>query len=104
MKKTEIIQTLKESYKRDIRKQLVKSLQAEEKETQTPSHKVINQIFSYVLSELGWEMAKNNQEWDNTPLEIMSETFPQIEKTHWYKEQILTAKKEIDVEMRDACK
>jgi len=101
MKKTDIIETLKNNYSRDIRKKLIKTLLAEETETQTPSHKIINQIFSYVLNELGWDIAKNTEEWDTTPLEIMKETFPQIEKTHWYEEQILTAKKSIDVEIRE---
>jgi len=101
MKKNEIIETLKNSYPRDMRKQVVKTLLSEEKSTEIPNYKIINQIFSYVLSELGWNMAKNTQEWDNTPLCIMEESFPKIEKTKWYKEQILTAKKSIDLEMND---
>ena len=101
MTKQEIIETLKNSYPRDTRKQLVKTIQAEEKSKEIPNYKIINQIFSYVLSELGWDMAKSTQEWDTTPLDIMEETFPKIETTQWYNEQILTAKQAIDIELRD---
>jgi len=101
MKKETIIQTLKESYNRDLRKQVVKTLLANEKQSESPDYKIINQIFSYVLKELEWKMAENTKEWDNTPLEIMKETFPKIETTKWFQEQILTAQKMIEIEMRD---
>jgi L-lactate utilization protein LutC len=101
MKKETIIQTLKDNYNRDLRKQVVKTIQADEKQSQTPDYKIINQIFSYVLKELEWKMADNTKEWDNTPLEIMEEAFPKLESTKWYKVQILTAKKMIEMEMRD---
>ena len=101
MKKETIIQTLKESYNRDLRKQVVKTLLANEKQSESPDYKIINQIFSYVLKELEWKMAENTKEWDNTPLEIMKETFPKIETTKWFQEQILTAQKMIEMEMRD---
>ncbi len=99
--KQEIIETLKSNYNRDLRKQVVKTLLAEEKEQQTPHYKIINQIFSYVLSELGWNMPKSTQEWDSTPLDIMEESFPQIEKTKWFQEQILLTKKTIEVDMKN---
>jgi len=101
MKKTEIIETLKTHYNRDLRKGVVKTLLKEEKETDKPNYQLINQIFSYVLKELGWSMAENSKEWDNTPLDIMQETFPHIESTKWYDEQVLTAKKMIDVLRKD---
>ena len=101
MKKETIIQTLKEAYNRDLRKQVVKTLLANEKQSESPDYKIINQIFSYVLKELDWKMAGNTKEWDNTPLEIMEETFPKIETTKWFQEQILTAQKMIEMEMRD---
>jgi hypothetical protein len=101
MKKTEILETLKENYNRDLRKQVVKTLLNNEKETGEPNYQLINQIFSYVLKELGWSIAENTKEWDNTPLDIMQETFPHIESTKWYDEQILTAKKMIDVLRKD---
>lgn len=97
MKKTEIIETLKENYNRDLRKQVVKTLLKNEKETEKPNYQLINQIFSYVLKELGWDIAENTKEWDNTPLDIMMEAFPHIESTKWYDEQILTAKKMVDI-------
>jgi len=100
MTKQEITETLKNSYNRDIRKQLVKTILKEEKENALPNYKLINQIFSYVLSELGWDMAKSTKEWDSTPLDIMEESFPKIKTTLWYKEQIVTAKQAIDVEFR----
>lgn len=101
MKKEEIINTLKETYNRDLRKQVVKKILAEESESDKPNYKIINQIFSYVLKELNWTMAKSTKEWDNTPLEIMEEAFPKLETTKWYNEQILTAKKMIEMEMRE---
>jgi len=100
-KKETIIQTLKESYNRDLRKQVVKTLLENEKQSESPDYKIINQIFSYVLKELDWKIAENTKEWDNTPLDIMEEVFPKLESTKWFKEQILTAKKMIASEMRD---
>jgi len=100
MTKQEIIETLKNSYPRDIRKQLVKTILKEEKENDVANYKLINQIFSYVLSELGWDMAKSTKDWDSTPLDIMEESFPKIKTTQWYKEQIVTAKQAIDVDMK----
>ena len=101
MKKETIIQTLKEAYNRDLRKQVVKTLLANEKQSETPDYKILNQIFSYVLKELDWKIAENTKEWDNTPLDIMEEVFPKLESSKWFKEQILTAKKMIASEMRD---
>jgi L-lactate utilization protein LutC len=101
MKKETIIQTLKDNYNRDLRKQVVKTIITNEKQSETPDYKIINQIFSYVLKELEWKMAENTKEWDNTPLDIMEEVFPKLESTKWYEEQILTAKKMIEMEMRN---
>ena len=95
-----IKQTLKDNYNRDLRKQVVKTLLSLEKESDTPDYKLINQIFSYILKELNWSIAENTKTWDNTPLDIMEETFPKIESTQWFKEQILTAKKLIALEMK----
>ncbi len=95
-----IKQTLKDNYNRDLRKQVVKTLLSLEKESDTPDYKLINQIFSYILKELNWSIAENTKTWDNTPLDIMKETFPKIESTQWFKEQILTAKKLIELEMK----
>jgi len=65
---------------------------------------MINRIFSYVLSESGWDMADNAKKWDSTPLDVIEEAFPKIESTKWYREQILTAKKSIDVAREDEAK
>jgi len=98
MKKQEIIETLKQQYNRDTRKQLVKAiLDAEKSEETTTQYKLMNQIFSYVISELGWNMSSNANEWDTTPLDIMTEAFPKLKTTKWYTEQILTTQKSIDL-------
>ncbi len=57
----EIIDALKEKYKRDLRKQVVKAiLKAEKsnnKEDLKSSCNIINQIFSYIISQLNWNMS-----------------------------------------------
>ena len=93
MKKTEIIDTLKNNYNRDLRKQVVKTILSHEKENDKPDYQIINQIFTYVLKELNWSMPENTKEWDYTPLDIMEEVFPKIESTKWFNDQILAAKK-----------
>ena len=100
MKKTEIIKTLKETYNRDLRKQLVKRILENEKGSENPDYKIINQIFSYVLKELHWNIAGSTREWDSTPLEIMKAVFPKIESSKWFEDQILTSKKRIEVEVK----
>ena len=100
MKKQEIIETLKANYNRDLRKQVVKTILSQEKENGTPDYQIINQIFSYVLKELNWKLADNLKVWDNTPLDIMEETFPKLETSKWFEIQILTAKKMIEDEMK----
>jgi len=98
MKKQEIMETLKQQYNRDTRKQLVKAILDAEKSEESPTqYKLMNQIFSYVISELGWNMSSNANEWDTTPLDIMTEAFPKLKTTKWYTEQILTTQKSIDL-------
>ena len=100
MDKQEIIETLKSQYNRDLRKQLVRTLlDAEKTDNTLKQYKLMNQIFSYVLSQLGWEMAKNTGNWDSTPLEVMDEVFPKISTSKWFMEQKLTTKKHIDLKM-----
>jgi len=103
MQKEKIINELKAQYSRDLRKQLVKTILTNEKNDDKTaveqSYNLMNQIFSYVLKECNWTMATTSKNWDNTPLEIMAEIFPKLGTTQWYKEQGLTAKKNIDVEM-----
>ena len=86
-----IITFLKDSYPRDTRKQVVKSILQEEKsnDDSKDKYKIINQIFTYVLQETSWNMSSNSHEWDSTPLDIMKEVFPKLENTKWYKEQII---------------
>ena len=45
MEITEIIETLKIHYNRDLRKQVVKTILKNEKETDRPDYQVIDQIF-----------------------------------------------------------
>jgi len=103
MKKNEIIDELKAQYPRDLRKQLVKTILTSEKDQDETvikqKYNLMNQIFSYVLKECNWSMSENSQEWDNTPLEIMIETFPKLDTTQWYTEQDISVKKNIDVQM-----
>ena len=100
MTKEEIIETLKTQYSRDIRKQLVKSLlEAEKNEDTLKQYTLMNQVFSYVLAQLGWDMPTGTEDWDPTPLEVMHEVFPKIMASKWYQEQQLLAKQHIDVMM-----
>jgi len=96
MKTTEIIEILKTNYNRNLRKQVVKTILKNEKETNNPDYKIIDQVFIYVQKELGWKLPENSQEWDYTPLDIMKEAFPHIESTKWYAIQIYAAKNALD--------
>jgi len=103
MNKREIIEILKSQYSRDLRKQLVKSLlESEKNKDTTQQYKLMNQIFSYVISELGWTMAVNTKNWDSTPLDIMNEVFPKIKTSKWYGEQDLSIESNINVVMGKA--
>ena len=93
----EIAEKLKLAYNREVRKQIVKSIMREEKSNLMPNYQIINQIFSYVLSEYNWNLSLNSKEWDSVPLDIMREVFPKIENTKWYKQQIIVAKGNIEV-------
>jgi len=101
MQKEIIINELKAQYPRDLRKQLVKTILSHEKDQDKTAIKqqyhLMNQIFSYVLKECNWSMSKNSENWDNTPLEIMTKVFPKLATTQWYKEQDIAVKKNIDV-------
>ena len=103
MQKEIIINELKAQYSRDLRKQLVKTILTHEKNKDetalAQSYKLMNQIFSYVLKECNWSMSENSQGWNNTPLEVMIETFPKLDTTQWYAEQDLSVKKNIDIQM-----
>lgn len=101
MNKDELIQTLKAQYSKDIRKQLTKSLlEAETNNDTDVQYKLMNQIFSYVLAQLGWEMSENVKGWDSTPLDVMTEVFPKIAKSKWFKEQHINVDENIDILMQ----
>lgn len=103
MKKKEIINALKAQYPKELREQLVETILGNEKDHDQTAiqqrYKLINQIFSYVLKECNWSMFEKSDDWNNTPLEIMTKVFPKLETTQWYKEQDIVAEKNIDVVM-----
>ncbi len=96
MQNEQIIEILKDNYSRDTRKQLVKSLIRNEKnqdqELLDSCYKIVDQIFSYVISELGWTFSSDSNSWDDTPLKIMLEAFPNIDKTKWFEDKLLQVK------------
>ena len=105
MPKKEIIDLLRSHYSREVRQQLVQSMldaqKTEDTEALEKSEKLISQIFSYVLKELGWTIAPNAHNWDSSALDIMKAAFSKIERTSWYRRQDFTPKKSIDVIMED---
>jgi hypothetical protein len=105
LKQEEIIDTIKSTYSRDIRKNLIKSIIKSEKsknsEMQDKQYKIINQIFSYIIKESGWKISQNSNTLDSTPLEIMLEVFPKLSSTKWYEEQNVVVKNSVDVVMGD---
>lgn len=105
MKREEIIKILKDTYSREVRKGLVRTILDKEKiedELEIKNqYKLINQIFSYVLQQYGWEMGEESSKWDSKPLEIMIEVFPKLNKSKWYKEQLLTTNRRIKVDIQD---
>jgi len=90
-----IIDALKSQYNRDLRKQIVKNVLLHEKNSDSESikssYKILDQLFSYVISELNWSIADNSTKWDDAPLKIMSQVFPKIENTKWFSDKQLTA-------------
>jgi len=105
MNKEEIIETLKLSYSRDVRKGLVKTILEQEKKDDEfatlEQYKLINQIFSYVLQQSGWRMGENSTNWDASPLTIMTEVFPKLSSTQWYKEQNLQTSGNVNIEIKE---
>ena len=97
MKDQDIIDALKAQYNRDLRKQIVKNIltheKSSDKEAIKSSYSILNQIFSYVISELNWSIANHSSKWDDTPLQIMSQVFPKLETTKWFSEQHLSFSK-----------
>jgi hypothetical protein len=104
MNKEEIVNTLKAQYPREVRKQLVKAILDVEKTNDElamkKQYKILNQIFSYVLHESNWDMAKNSETWDNTPLGVMTQTFPKLVTSKWYKEQHISVSTNIEVQSK----
>ena len=105
MNQNEIIEMLKATYSRDVRKGLVKTILEKEKEDDKlatlQQYKIINQIFSYVLQQSGWKMGEDSTVWDATPLEVMQEVFPKLSTTEWYSEQILTTNQKVEIQVQE---
>jgi hypothetical protein len=105
MNKEEIIQTLKDTYSREIRKGLVRSILEKEKTENEleiqQQYKLMNQIFSYVLQQSGWKMGENSSNWDASPLEVMQEVFPKLSTTQWYSEQLLSTNQNVEVQVQE---
>jgi len=105
MNQNEIIETLKATYSREVRKGLVKTILEKEKEngelTTLQQYKIMNQIFSYVLQQSGWKMGEDSTNWDATPLGIMAEVFPKLSTSKWYNEQILNTKQKVEVKIQE---
>ena len=101
MKNEQIIEAIKEHYSRDIRKQLVKGIVRNEKnndkEAIESSYSIVNQIFSFVISELGWTFSQNSEEWSDEPLKIMLKAFPNIDKTKWFEAQLLQVRNSVEL-------
>jgi len=105
MNREEIIETIKASYSREVRKGLVRSIVEQEKKEDElailKQYKIINQIFSYVLQQSGWKMGEDSGSWDSSPLGIMTDVFPKLATTKWYEEQKLTANQNVEVQVRE---
>lgn len=98
MNKEALINQIKSTYSREVRKNLIKSIIESEKSDNTQivdkQYKIINQIFSYVIKESSWKIASNSNNIDTTPLDIMVDSFPKIANTKWYQEKIISITKD----------
>jgi hypothetical protein len=105
MNPNEIIEMLKTTYSREVRKGLIKTILEKEKESDKlatlQQYKLINQIFSYVLGQSGWKMGEDSTVWDAQPLKIMTEVFPKLSTTNWYSEQLLKTKQKVEVKVQE---
>ncbi|HHH37627.1 MAG TPA: hypothetical protein ENK77_03310 [Epsilonproteobacteria bacterium] len=108
MTKNEIIETIKSHYSRDLRKQLIKTVlqheQNKDMQDVEQQYNLLDQIFSYILKNTGWDMPENLKDWNSAPLQIMTEVFPQIESTLWYQDKKLLVSGSIDVKIDDDAK
>lgn len=52
-------------------------------------YNVIDKIFLELLRRLQWREADSLDAWDFRPMDILENTFPNIEKTDWYKMRYL---------------
>ena len=105
MNKEEIIKILKDTYSREVRKGLVRSILEKEKTENEleiqQQYTLMNQIFSYVLQQTGWKMGENSSTWDASPLKIMQDVFPKLSTSKWYSEQLLNTKQNVEVHVQE---
>jgi len=105
MKKDEIVEILKSNYPREVRKGLVKTIIEKEKSEDAfaikEQYSIINQIFSYVLQQSGWEMGKDSSSWDASPLEVMLDVFPKLSSTKWYAQQHLATQQKVEIKLQE---
>jgi len=98
LSKEALINQIKSTYSREVRKNLIKSIIESEKSDNTQivdkQYKIINQIFSYIIKESSWKIASNSNNIDTTPLDIMVASFPKIANTKWYQEKIISIGKD----------
>lgn len=101
----ENIRDIEKRYSFEIRQQLVENLMEAEhnwqhrlgnEEGMIPTedivkniHNVIDKIFLELLKRVQWRQADSFEAWDFRPMEILKNTFPNIEKTDWYKMRCL---------------
>ena len=108
MDNEQLIDELRSHYSRDLRKQLVKTVLANEKSDDQsaakPQYDLLDQIFSYVLKSSDWDIPDNLQGWNQSPLQIMGKVFPKLESTRWYREKRLAVSRNIDVVVEDKAK
>jgi len=88
MSQQEIVDAIKTKYDRNTRKDLIKNIQKFEKaknyEALQGGYQILQQLFAYILKELKWDISDRNLAWNEAPLEILTQSFPQIEQTQWF--------------------
>ncbi len=95
-----IIDAIKAKYDRNQRKELIKTIQKLEKSKDYAKlqggYQLLHQIFAYILRELGWELHDRTLAWNKDPLEILTQSLPQIEETQWFMGLAMSIQAHID--------
>ncbi|MBN2824331.1 MAG: hypothetical protein JXQ76_03325 [Campylobacterales bacterium] len=100
MTNQEIVDAIKAQYDRNTRKELIKTIQKLEKSKDYTKlqggYQILHQIFSYILKELSWDINDRTLAWNQDPLEILTQSLPQIEQTQWFTGLAMTIQAHID--------